>query len=138
MERNPYAPSAQCEHIEQHKSGSAAITVAVSCGLLGFVIFTFLLLNSSPGDQKVGMLYLLNIPFLTASTYAAYRSANAAVICLLASASVQLVITTVLFWIPIGDASAIVGINSAIIIPCLLIAVWAWAKHQSNLRMSRI
>ena len=133
-EINPYAsPTADSlPETPRAPNGSFALAAVAGAGALAFIGFTLLLLQSSEGDRKGGLLFLLNVPVIVAVALSALLSRRAAMYLSLAAAFVQAVITVAMLVMEIGDAAIVIGINTLIVLPCLVVAAWAWLTNRAD------
>ncbi|WP_145389584.1 hypothetical protein [Stieleria neptunia] len=131
---NPYAPPATAGAKLEHHSGigSPAIAAVAAICALAFVAFTIVLLRSTPGDRKAGMMFLVNAPVLVLVATSAIRSTRKAAYFACAAAGIQVVITVALLMMSVGDAELVIGINLIIILPCVAIATWAWRSDRRH------
>ncbi len=133
-EVNPYAPpiTASVQTRKRTSSGSLSISVVSGIGALAFIAFTVMLLRSSPPDRKAGTMFLGNVPVLIGLAISAVRSTGISVYVAVSAAGVQVAITIAMLML-IGsdvDAPLVIGINAAIILCCLAIALWAWLFNR--------
>jgi len=125
---NPYATTSVVSERPYDRVGHvsylfAAVAVAAA---LAYVAFTIVLFFSGPGDRIGGMMFLTNIPAFIGLAVSAFRSTRVSVHCASAGFLVQSGITVAMLLMQYGDTAIVIGVNSAIILPCLLMAVWAW------------
>ena len=132
MPYNPYAPTSFTrEQIRAQKStGSIKVALVAGVAVCAYVVFTIVLLRSSPPDRKSGMMFLANIPVLVGLFIFAFRSTRVAVYFAVGAASIQFVIMAAMLLTKIGDAPLVIGINSAIATAMLAIAFGAWLSYR--------
>lgn len=136
-EVNPYAPPIT-ESVQTRKrtsSGSLSISVVAGIGTLAFIAFTMILLRSSLSDRKAGMMFLGNVPVLIVLAISVVRSTKISVYVAVCAAGIQVAITIAMLLLTIGDVSIVIGINSAIILCCLAIALWAWLSNRRLVKL---
>jgi hypothetical protein len=133
-EVNPYAPPAiACVQTRNRNStGSLTISVVSGIGALAFIAFSVILLRSSLPDRKAGTMFLVNVPVLIGLAVSAVRSRRISVYFAASAACIQIAITIAMLMMVLGDAALVIGINSAIILACLAIALWAWLSNRRS------
>lgn len=77
-------------------------------------------------------MFLVNVPALIGIAISAFRSKRISVYFAVGAACIQVAITMAMLMMTVGDALIVIGINSAIIIACLAIALWAWLSNRSS------
>lgn len=136
-ERNPYAPPVDNSIVTEKRpsKGSIPFTVVALLCSLAFVAFTIILLQSTNGDRKAGMLFCGNIPVMIALVVAATRSVRIAGWFAAAVVAIQCGISVALLVLGIGELVPVLVIDSIIILPFAALATWArFFERQSKRR----
>lgn len=140
---NPYAtPSVVSERLERRAARVSHSFTAMAVGAaLAYIAFTVVLFFSGPGDRIGGMMFLVNIPSLIGLAVSAFWSTRVSVYFATAASLVQIGITVAMIVTRYGDIVIVIGINSAIIFPCLVLSIWAWwlnCRPRSGTRTPQI
>ena len=132
---NPYAPTMDVNERTKHRPsrGSHAFAAVATVGALAYITFTVILFFSGPGDLIAGLMFLVNTPVFIGLAVSAFRSTRVSVYFAIGAAVVQMAITIAMLVMQYGDSLTVTGINSAIILPCLAIAMWAWWSNRRYL-----
>ena len=132
---NPYSPpSIACALPNKRRStGSLAISLASGIVAFAFIGFTIVLLRSGPSvDRTAGTMFLVNVPVLIGLVIASNRSRRGAAWFAAGAACVQLSIMFGMLLMNVGDTPIVVGVNFAIAVVFLVIAIWAWRSHYRS------
>jgi hypothetical protein len=113
------------------REGSFAIATVTAIGAFGYILFTILLLDSSPTDRIGGIMFLANIPFVIGLTAFALLSKRIALFFALGAAGIQAVITVALLLVTqFTLAFEVLCINGPILL--LLLAIAFWISHSDH------
>ena len=135
-EMNPYEPPLVA--CEKARTGAPARSLLISMvsGIVAFAFtaFTVVLLSSvGSGDRKVGLMFLLNVPVLFGIVISSFRSIRISAYFALGAAILQLLITIPMLVMFTSEALLTLTVNSAIVFPCLGIAMWAWLSSRRSI-----
>ena len=132
---NPYLPPASELDITPHKvriKVSVARLVFALIVALSFTIFTVMLLSSRGRDHEAGRLYLLNVPVLLATVVAVIKSPRLSFWPAMLSVLVQVGITICMLKVPIGSPQPVIIVNSIVVAPMIILALWSGLANHSN------
>lgn len=104
----------------------------VAFGIVAYHLFVLLLLRSTPVDQQVGWLLLLNAPMFAAWGLATWIRSRHSFIFGLAACGMQCVIANITIVREIGDWEAIVLINGIILVVLVAITAVCWSCRGGN------
>jgi hypothetical protein len=135
-EMNPYAPPLVAG--EQVRTGdwdrSFLISMVSGIGAFAFSAFTVMLLGTGGSeDRTVGLMFLLNVPVLCGIVISSFRSIRISAYFALGAAIYQLLITIPMLVMFTSEALLTLTVNSAIVFPCLGIAIWAWLSSRRSI-----
>ena len=81
-------------------------------------------------DRKAGLMFAGNAPVMVGLAISAAGSLRLARYFAVGATWLQVLITIALLALDVGEASMIIGSNALIILPCLVLASWAWRLHH--------
>ena len=129
---NPYAPPSTTsqQRVIPTANGSTSLSIVSGLCAVAYITFTVMLLRSTPGDRKAGLMFAGNAPVMVGLAISAAGSLRLARYFAVGATCLQVLITIALLALDVGEASMIIGINALIILPCLVLASWAWRLHH--------
>ena len=130
---NPYAAPFSVDRPVQRRPGygSMGLAFVAAVAVVAYVGFTIVLLGSSPPDQKGGIMFLFNIPFLIGLVSAATRSTRMAACFGVLAVITQVLLTLIMLSMESFDPGPVLVINSCVIVPLFVLKLWAWSHHCS-------
>jgi len=131
-EQNPYTPPpTESDRVRPDiRSGSFFLASVSAVAALCYLVFTIMLLRSTPVDRVSGWLFTINVPVLGALVFFSAKSLKIAVRYAFAAAGIQAAIACTMLLIPIGDVIAVLVINGVIIAICLILGGSAWHGNR--------